>query len=84
MIQTYTSDASTPDSAGTATAFNCGKKTRLGTIGVDELVVKEECDTMTESNHCISALHHAMDQGMYRYIVPHPCTSPWTRVGIDI
>ena len=35
LSKTYNIDSQTPDSAGTATAFLCGVKTRLGVIGVD-------------------------------------------------
>lgn len=34
-IQTYNIDAQTPDSAGTATAFLSGVKTRIGYLGLD-------------------------------------------------
>ena len=35
LSKTYNIDSQTPDSAGTATAFLCGVKTRIGVIGVD-------------------------------------------------
>ena len=34
-LKTYNIDAQTPDSAGTATAYLTGVKTRIGAIGVD-------------------------------------------------
>jgi alkaline phosphatase len=35
LSKTYNIDAQTPDSAGTATAYLCGVKTRIGVIGLD-------------------------------------------------
>ncbi len=42
-IQTYNTDQQTPDSAGTATAFFCGVKTKAGAIGVDDQVEYGNC-----------------------------------------
>ena len=44
--QTYNVDRMTADSAGTATAFLCGVKTRYGAIGVNQNVKRGDCSTM--------------------------------------
>ena len=43
LSKTYNIDAQTADSAGTATAFHSGVKTRIGSIGVDGTAV--DCKT---------------------------------------
>ncbi|XP_063601914.1 alkaline phosphatase, tissue-nonspecific isozyme-like [Penaeus indicus] len=43
LIKTYTTDSQVADSAASATAYLCGVKGNLGTIGVDENVSKENC-----------------------------------------
>jgi len=46
LSKTYNVDAQTPDSAGTMTAIVTGVKTDAGLIGVDEHVVRGECETV--------------------------------------
>lgn len=44
-VQTYNADYQVPDSAGTATAYLCGVKANMGTLGVDERVQKGDWAT---------------------------------------
>jgi len=55
LIKTYNVDAQTPDSAGTMSAIMTGVKTNVGTIGIDEDVVRRDCSTM-ENNRLTSML----------------------------
>ena len=48
--QTYNTNQQTPDSAGTATAFLSGVKTRSGTLGVDQRVEKGDCTYLEEGS----------------------------------
>ncbi len=43
--QTYNTDAQGADSAGTATAFFCGVKTKSGVIGVDDQIIRSNCES---------------------------------------
>lgn len=43
LIKTYNTDAQVPDSAGTATAFFCGVKTKSGVLGIDDRVEYADC-----------------------------------------
>ena len=51
ISQVYNTDSQTPDSAGTATAFLTGEKSRRGTLGVDQTVPR---------GNCSSSLGHSM------------------------
>ncbi|CAC5414963.1 E3.1.3.1 [Mytilus coruscus] len=46
FIKTYNTDQQVPDSAGTATAFLCGVKSKAGTVGVDDKVQYSNCSTV--------------------------------------
>ena len=61
-IQTYNTDMHTGDSAATGTAFLCGEKAQLGTLGVNDHVARTSCD-LYEGNSVKSMLKHAMDKG---------------------
>jgi len=43
MVKTYTTNAQTPDSAGTATAMVAGVKTKSGVISMTDAVVTDDC-----------------------------------------
>lgn len=58
MAKTYNVDAQTPDSAGTMTAMMTGVKTDVGVIGVDEDIVRGECNTVS-GNELVTALELA-------------------------
>ena len=45
LLFRYNIDYQTPDSAATATAFLCGVKARLGTIGVDGRAIRGNCSS---------------------------------------
>lgn len=49
MLKTYTTDSQVADSAASATAYLCGVKGNLGTIGVDVNVQKENCTAQQDS-----------------------------------
>jgi len=68
LIKTYNTDYQTPDSAGTATAFLCGEKTRTGVIGVNQKVQRSNCSTVA-GNEINSLLHYGMMEGKSAGIV---------------
>ena len=43
LIKTYNTDAQVPDSAGTITAITTGEKTRIGVLGVNASVERDDC-----------------------------------------
>ncbi|RUS77415.1 hypothetical protein EGW08_014818, partial [Elysia chlorotica] len=50
LVKTYNTNQQTPDSAGTATAFLTGVKTRAGVLGVDQRVEKGDCTYLEEGS----------------------------------
>jgi alkaline phosphatase len=50
LSKTYNIDAQTADSAGTATAFLTGVKTRIGVIGVDGTAIYGNCKSSLNAN----------------------------------
>ena len=52
--QTYTIDKQVPDSAGTATAFLTGVKTRDGTIGVNRHAQRSNCSS--EAGNAVTSI----------------------------
>ncbi|XP_071491651.1 alkaline phosphatase-like [Diadema antillarum] len=59
LVKTYNTDAQTPDSAGTATAFFCGVKTKSGIIGLDDGAEYDDCTTApgTEVDSVLQLAH---------------------------
>ena len=43
LIKTYNTDAQVPDSAGTITALTTGEKTRIGVLGINDTVARDDC-----------------------------------------
>ena len=43
LIKTYNTDAQVPDSAGTITALTTGEKTRIGVLGINGTVARDDC-----------------------------------------
>jgi len=68
LSKTYNTDAQVPDSAATATAYICGVKAKLGTLGVNQHVYRKNC-TNNMDNAVTSYLHHAIDAGKWAGIV---------------
>ncbi|MDA7746767.1 alkaline phosphatase [Psychromonas sp.] len=68
LAKTYNVNAQTPDSAGTMTAMMSGVKTDVGVIGVDEDIVRAECDTVS-GNELVSALELAEISGLSTGII---------------
>ncbi len=62
FLKTYNIDAQTPDSAGTATAFLCGVKTRIGVIGVDGKTIFNNCKS-SKGSELDSIVKWAHDAG---------------------
>ncbi|XP_044537067.1 alkaline phosphatase, tissue-nonspecific isozyme-like [Gracilinanus agilis] len=62
LSKTYNTNAQVPDSAGTATAFLCGVKSKKGTVGVSAAVTQSQCNT-TKGNEITSILRWAKDAG---------------------
>jgi alkaline phosphatase len=61
-VKTYNTNAQTPDSAGTATAFNSGIKTKAGVVGLAEGTIRGECDTM-KGNEVLNFAQQAHSMG---------------------
>ena len=43
LIKTYNTDAQVPDRAGTITALTTGEKTRIGVLGINGTVARDDC-----------------------------------------
>ncbi len=64
ISKTYNTNRQVADSAGTATALFSGVKTRLGVIGVDATVPRNECDPrVVEKGKLRGMLHWAVEAG---------------------
>nr|XP_006811662.1 PREDICTED: alkaline phosphatase, tissue-nonspecific isozyme-like [Saccoglossus kowalevskii] len=63
MSKTYNTDRQTPDSAGTATAYLCGAKTKYGVIGLDDGSTRGDCAASIGSE-IPSILEIAQQHGM--------------------
>lgn len=68
LAKTYNVDAQTPDSAGTMTAMISGVKTDKGALGVDEDVIRGDCESV-EGNQLFTALELAEIAGLSTGIV---------------
>lgn len=62
IVQTYSVDFQIPDSAATATAYLCGVKTNLNTIGVSAAARNGVCRSQ-KGNEVTSILKWAKDAG---------------------
>lgn len=62
LVKTYNVNAQTPDSAGTGTAIHTGVKTKIGVIGVDETLLRGQCDDV-EAAKVSSIAEILADQG---------------------
>ncbi|KAK2166860.1 hypothetical protein LSH36_34g03074 [Paralvinella palmiformis] len=62
LIKTYNVDQQTPDSAGTASAFMTGEKTRAGVISVNQNVRRGDC-LNSKGNEAKSLLQYSMERG---------------------
>ncbi|MCU7959948.1 MAG: alkaline phosphatase [gamma proteobacterium symbiont of Bathyaustriella thionipta] len=58
LSRTFNSNQQTPDSAGTMTAIMSGVKTKAGVIGVNQNVIRGDCDSQA-GNEVITALELA-------------------------
>ncbi len=63
----YNIDHQTPDSAATATAYLCGVKAQLGTIGVDGRTKRTDCPSSIGAN-VTSILDWAQQLGKSFYL----------------
>ncbi|KAK3603506.1 hypothetical protein CHS0354_030359 [Potamilus streckersoni] len=63
LSKTYNQDAQTPDSAATATAFLCGVKANLGTIGLDGRARRNNCTSAGQDTHVTSILDWSLAEG---------------------
>ncbi|CAF2766022.1 unnamed protein product [Rotaria sp. Silwood2] len=50
LAKTYNIDHQTPDSAATATAYLCGVKAQLGTVGLDGRAKRTNCSSSLDAN----------------------------------
>ena len=58
-------DRITSDSAATSTAYLSGIKANMGTLGVNEHVLFDECHNMTDENKAVSIAKHFMKEGYF-------------------
>ncbi|XP_075558622.1 alkaline phosphatase, tissue-nonspecific isozyme-like isoform X2 [Dermacentor variabilis] len=68
LSKTYGLDTQTSDSANSATAYLCGVKANMGTIGVDSSVKSKQCHNNTAA-YVDSIMKWAQDAGMWTGIV---------------
>ncbi|XP_077989036.1 alkaline phosphatase-like [Glandiceps talaboti] len=68
LVKTYNTDQQVSDSAGTATAYLCGVKSKAGTLGVDDTVIKGSCRSI-EHAKVSSFMEDAADSGRAAGIV---------------
>jgi len=68
LSKTYNTDSQVPDSAGTATAFMSGVKSRKGVINMNENVVRGDCKS-SENNELMSLIMMAEQAGLSTGIV---------------
>ncbi|XP_066296262.1 alkaline phosphatase-like [Branchiostoma lanceolatum] len=68
LVKTYNIDRQTADSAGTATAYQCGVKANYKTVGVDGTVTLGDC-AASLIGKAKSVLEHAHDAGKSTGIV---------------
>ena len=68
LSKTYNTNQQVPDSAGTATAFMTGVKTKAGFINVREEAIRGDCASSI-GNHLTSALERAEDMGLSTGVV---------------
>ena len=52
----------TTDSAASGTAYHCGVKTKYGTLGVDDRIVRDDCSSVADAA-VLSVLDHALAAG---------------------
>ncbi len=63
LVKTYNTDAQVPDSAGTITAILSGRKTRMGVLGVNADVPRQDC-AKALNNELPSIVELAEDAGL--------------------
>ena len=68
-FQTYTTDSQVADSAASATAYLCGVKGNLGTIGVDVNVLKENCTHQQNKNFHVPSVAQWFQVGYRLYLI---------------
>lgn len=68
LSKTYNTNQQTPDSAGTMTAMMSGVKSDAGVIGVNQNVVRGDCDSQ-KGNEVVTALELAEIAGMSTGVV---------------
>lgn len=68
LVKTYNTDAQVPDSAGTASAMNTGRKTRIGMLGVGPESLQGDCRASLQ-HHLPTLGEEAKQHGMALGIV---------------
>ena len=68
LIKTYNVDAQVSDSAGTITAIMTGQKTRIGVVGVDATVDRDDC-TAALDNSLPSIAELAEEEGYFTGVI---------------
>ncbi len=68
LSKTYTVDSQVPDSAATMTAMMTGVKTLIGTLGVDERIVRGDYRSV-EAARMLTLLEEAEDRGLSTGVV---------------
>ena len=68
LIKTYNVDAQVSDSAGTITAIMTGQKTRIGVVGVDATVPRDDCSAALD-NSLPSIAELAEEKGYFTGVI---------------
>ena len=69
-MQVYNTDAQIPDSSGTGTAFLCGHKANVGTLGVTHHVERNNCSNVAD-NEVMSIIDWSKAAGTFCLIDEH-------------
>jgi alkaline phosphatase len=75
--KTYCTDAQVADSACSATAYLCGVKTDIDTIGLDSNVIYKNCSTQNDQANQVSSIMAwaQVDTALYTPPPPPPLLS---------
>jgi alkaline phosphatase len=56
LLKTFCSDSQVADSACSATAYLCGTKANIGTIGVSPAVLRYDCEAHAKPENHVSSI----------------------------
>lgn len=65
FYKTYNTNSQVADSAGTATAFLSGVKTKLGVLGYDDNIIPSDCSSEAKAEKLSTILDDAITAGKF-------------------